>query len=319
MGLVFSKDENYNEQDLIVTPTFNLENPLPIKEDQKFFKKAEDLIDEGFTILEDFKQYTGCNSLIRRAISQPSNESIRSAWIAVVPLVERQIKYFEFSNYISSFFLPGIFNRICIRTDEIEPIDYLVQHQSLVKQFLDLMDIIVMFDTIKMETPDLQNDFSYYRRFVSRKRDGYDFSKKLFKQGDGVKISLFFAQSTPMLKAFVFAVNDFKIKSGLEHKYILKTIAVLANVCTNMLKKKVFKIGSIKLFCIRAIVGLILSYDQLELKGAFNPDSPIDLKNSLTLLKNYQPTQYRLISMIKFSKHFNDNTTPNHILTIFDN
>ena len=45
------------------------------------------------------------------------------------------------------------------------------EYQSIVKQFAKLLEFVLIFDECKMETPALQNDFSYYRRTSQRMRN----------------------------------------------------------------------------------------------------------------------------------------------------
>jgi len=42
--------------------------------------------------------------------------------------------------------------------------------QALVKLLADLFDFVLRFDELKMATPVIQNDFSYYRRNARKKK-----------------------------------------------------------------------------------------------------------------------------------------------------
>ena len=52
------------------------------------------------------------------------------------------------------------------------PYDHLRTQQALVKQFAEIIDFVLKFDDLKMTTPSVQNDFSYYRRTISRMQTG---------------------------------------------------------------------------------------------------------------------------------------------------
>jgi hypothetical protein len=40
--------------------------------------------------------------------------------------------------------------------------------QALAKQFAELLQFVLAFDEQKLKNPSIQNDFSYYRRTLSR-------------------------------------------------------------------------------------------------------------------------------------------------------
>ncbi len=51
----------------------------------------------------------------------------------------------------------------------LPPLEQLEARQALAKQFAHILDFVLRFDELKMKTPAMQNDFSYYRRTMSRK------------------------------------------------------------------------------------------------------------------------------------------------------
>lgn len=42
------------------------------------------------------------------------------------------------------------------------------QLQALAKQFAEILHFVLKFDDLKMNNPAIQNDFSYYRRTLSK-------------------------------------------------------------------------------------------------------------------------------------------------------
>lgn len=84
--------------------------------------------------------------------------------------------------------------------------------QALVKQFAEILEFVLKFDEHKMKTPAIQNDFSYYRRTLTR--------ASLVRQDNGEtdvvvsnemanRMSLFYAHATPMLRALSCATTNF--------------------------------------------------------------------------------------------------------------
>ena len=60
--------------------------------------------------------------------------------------------------------LPQILQTLCIGDVNKN----LERHQALARILCQLLDFVFEFDSLKMKTPQIQNDFSYYRRCLSR-------------------------------------------------------------------------------------------------------------------------------------------------------
>ena len=100
----------------------------------------------------------------------------------------------------------------------------LTDRQALVKQFADLLFFILSFDDLKMMNSNVQNDFSFYRRQLSRQ--GMGASKELtdrlpVKDELAGVMSFFYADPTPMLNSFIGATMGFlgKVRSDL-HAFV---------------------------------------------------------------------------------------------------
>lgn len=85
-----------------------------------------------------------------------------------------------------------------------------------------------------MKTPAIQNDFSYYRRTVSRQRP--DYSKQHIVNSEMAnRMSLFYAQATPMLKVLSEATSKFVQDNEGDQMNTTETIGTMAKVCLRML------------------------------------------------------------------------------------
>lgn len=90
-----------------------------------------------------------------------------------------------------------------------------------------------------MKTPAIQNDFSYYRRSVSRggiinvepHPDGPHISAELAN-----RMSLFYAQATPMLKVLSEATSQFVNDNQQDLENTTETLSTMAKVCLRMLE-----------------------------------------------------------------------------------
>lgn len=87
-----------------------------------------------------------------------------------------------------------------------------------------------------MKTPAIQNDFSYYRRTVSRQRNVEDTSQLLVSTELANRMSLFYAHATPMLKVLSEATSKFVRDNADDVDNTTETLGTMAKVCLRMLE-----------------------------------------------------------------------------------
>lgn len=92
----------------------------------------------------------------------------------------------------------------------------------------------------QMKTPAIQNDFSYYRRSVSR---GGLINAELPPGEEphitaevANRMSLFYAQATPMLKVLSEATSQFVNDNQQDLENTTETLSTMAKVCLRMLE-----------------------------------------------------------------------------------
>ncbi len=96
------------------------------------------------------------------------------------------------------------------------PYEKTENYQSTCKKFADILHIAARFDELKVSNPNIQNDFSYYRRTLSKMRMTNNVScyreKNLISKSNIVvvvndelanRMSLFYAESSPMSKILI--------------------------------------------------------------------------------------------------------------------
>lgn len=128
------------------------------------------------------------------------------AWNAVQPAVGKLKRYFEYSASLEDA-LPELLGAL---TGSDAPVyRVLEQRQAIAKLLADVLDFAFQFDALKMKTPSMQNDFSYYRRTLSRGKLDHsaDIKTAMVEDELASRISLFYAQPNPMLKTVTDAVN----------------------------------------------------------------------------------------------------------------
>lgn len=83
----------------------------------------------------------------------------------------------------------------------------------------------------QMKTPAIQNDFSYYRRVVSRQR--LDANNAVIPSDVANRMSLFYAHATPMLKVLSEATSRFVETHSSDTENTTETLGKLfpSNFC----------------------------------------------------------------------------------------
>ena len=130
-------------------------------------------------------------------------------------------------------------------SDSMTPLKHLETQQALVKQFSCILDFVLKFDDLKMLNPSIQNDFSFYRRTISRLRSPNPNSvPELMSIPDlspefANRMSLFYANATPMLRALSDATLNFVTSNPhLPIENITETLGTMAKVCQRMIENQ---------------------------------------------------------------------------------
>jgi len=296
----------------------DLENAKPSSdEERQIYDTVAAVLNKAPSILEKLQNYSGCEESIRKAITTPGAETEDLAWNAVVPAVEQLKEFYDFSLELESCF-PKLLIALC-KTD---PKHNIASQQALAKQLADVFDFVLRFDDLKMVNPAIQNDFSYYRRTLNRKKITKTDNNITIRDELANRMSLFFAYPTPMMNV----VNETTVKflaqdSSVPRDNVTTALATMANVCQEMMVLK--KFGSndhTNLFCLRAMTGSIILFDHLHAQGAFSKKSPINIKGCITVLKNFQGGQTDgLLNALRFTTiHLNDPDTPGAIKQLLE-
>eukprot|EP01105_Mastigella_eilhardi_P028654 TRINITY_DN95_c2_g1_i3.p1 TRINITY_DN95_c2_g1~~TRINITY_DN95_c2_g1_i3.p1 ORF type:complete len:346 (+),score=132.09 TRINITY_DN95_c2_g1_i3:88-1038(+) len=291
---------------------FDFDNAVPSAEEQGLWNQIHSVLQQGPALLEKLKAYTGCETYIRAAITNPCPENEETAWNKVLPGVDQLQEFFDFSLQLEQHF-PKLIVALC----KDDPKASLANKQALAKQLGDVFDFVLRFDDAKMINPAIQNDFSYYRRTLNR--------MKLAKKDGNIKVrdelanrmSLFFAYPTPMMKVISETTAKFldANKTTIPKENVNEALAVMANTCCDMVDKKRFDKPDTNLFCLRAMVGALILYDHIADGGAFNKKSPIHVKDCVTVLKAFNEANIDgLMNALRFTTvHLNDQDTPSAI------
>uniref|UniRef100_A0A2K5IYR1 CYRIA/CYRIB Rac1 binding domain-containing protein n=1 Tax=Colobus angolensis palliatus TaxID=336983 RepID=A0A2K5IYR1_COLAP len=299
--------------DLEQGPNFFLdfENAQPTESEKEIYNQVNVVLKDAEGILEDLQSYRGAGHEIREAIQHPADEKLQEkAWGAVVPLVGKLKKFYEFSQRLEAA-LRGLLG--ALTSTPYSPTQHLEREQALAKQFAEILHFTLRFDELKMTNPAIQNDFSYYRRTLSRMR-----INNVPAEGENEvnnelanRMSLFYAEATPMLKTLSDATTKFVSEAAALCCYS-------SSCCRRDLSKEYrsrFTNEETVSFCLRVMVGVIILYDHVHPVGAFAKTSKIDMKGCIKVLKDQPPNSVEgLLNALRYTtKHLNDETTSKQI------
>lgn len=306
----------------------DFENAKPTSEEQEVWEVVNTVLESSSNILEDLKNYQGASEEIRVAIGNPRNDELQEvAWNCVLPLVAKLKVFYEFSIELESV-VPQLLYALCVNstgsTGSNGTQTQLDKKQALAKQFAEILHFTLKFDDLKMTNPNIQNDFSYYRRTLSRKRmarddEGANDQAQVTTEMAN-RMSLFYAYPTPLLKSLSDATSKFVSENkDLPIENTTDMLSTLCVLCRLMVENaeiyKRFENDETKLFVLSVMVGVIILYDHVHPVGAFSKTSAIDMRAAIKALKE-QPkgTVDGLFNALRYTtKHLNDESTPKNI------
>jgi len=286
---------------------FDFGSPEPHDEgERRIYEQVKEALDEGPKILELLRGYEGCEEPIRKALNDPGPKTEQAAWKAVSKAVDKLYEFYKFSLTLEKVW-PLLMDAECQDDDG----ESLRGNVSLAKQVAQLFDFVFHFDEAKMINPAIQNDFSYYRRVLSRMKNANKEEKAKVKVDEELanKMSFFFAYPTPMMKVVIDATTEFD-KSARPR--LIGGLAMIANLCLRQLEAKNDEAasGQQAMLFLCAMTGCIILVDHLHDEGAFHAKSPVRIKAAITALKNHaEPTDFLLNSLRFTTLHLNDEQT----------
>ncbi|KAI9314455.1 hypothetical protein BX666DRAFT_2020116 [Dichotomocladium elegans] len=301
---------------------FDLANATPSADDSQLYNRlCTLLVKPGPGLLETLRNYKSAATEVRNAIASPTSENEEIAWHAVLPIVSMLQEFHSYANGLRDA-VPELLNVLC-KGDVGKNLE---RHQGLTKLFADMLDFVFEFDYLKMRSPTLQNDFSYYRRMLQRGRYGAaadakksDLRNAMDQSDQANRISLFIAYPTPMLKCVIDTTTEFVTQNRLQRN-VGDYLTALWAACFQTLSKKRAMSASLVGFCLKVMVVSIILYDHIDPNGVFSKGSPINIKNSVKMIQTAHSNVYNipeessasnLMSALRYnSKHLNDDSTP---------
>ncbi|KNC22434.1 hypothetical protein FF38_08858 [Lucilia cuprina] len=291
----------------------DFENAAPTETEREIYEEVERVLKESEAVLEEIQVYKGAGKEIREAIADPSLQE--KAWSAVLPLVIKLKRCYEHSLELEKI-VPKLLGQLV--GGKLNPTQHLETQQALVKQLAEILEFVLKFDEHKMKTPAIQNDFSYYRRIVSRQR--IDATNNMLVPTElANRMSLFYAHATPMLKVLSEATSKFVNDNADDVENTTETLGTMAKVCLRMLENpkllQQIEREETHLLVLRVMVGLVILYDHVHPVGAFARGAHVDVKGCVRLLQAQPAIKAEpLLNALRYTtKHLNEENTPKNI------
>ncbi|XP_077867928.1 CYFIP-related Rac1 interactor B-like [Saccoglossus kowalevskii] len=341
---ILAKDESASKIDIFL----DFENAQPTHPEFEVWQIVNSVLVHSDRVLEDLQKYRGAGEEIRQAISNPSHDQLQQiAWNAVVPLVAKLKGYYDYSLNLDKVTYQthcnGQSDKVTDQTQcndqsdkvtdqthcngESDKVTYQTHCNEQSDKVTNQTHCNDQSDKVTDQTHcNGESDKVTYQTHCNEQSDKV--TTKLTNGDDGSdvnnemanRMSLFYAQATPMLKMLSDATTRFVSENkNLPIENTTDLLSTMAAVCKTMLEHDAhytrFKNEDTVLFCLRVMVGVIILYDHVHPVGAFDKKSSIDIKGCIKVLKVQHPTKVEgLLNALRYtSKHFNDDSTPKNI------
>ncbi|KAJ2182330.1 hypothetical protein GGF45_000906 [Coemansia sp. RSA 551] len=141
------------------------------------------------------------------------------------------------------------------------------------------------FDALKASIPAIQNDFSYYRRTLSRsaQTQDADIARYIIPHDVSNQMSLFYAYHNPMVRTVIDSATKFAQESGNE-QIVLDCLSALAAGSASTVKHARADSAKSERMCMLVLVTCCILYDWISPKGVSDAQSGIDAKAALDLV-----------------------------------
>eukprot|EP00485_Elphidium_margaritaceum_P013968 CAMPEP_0202730366 /NCGR_PEP_ID=MMETSP1385-20130828/186602_1 /ASSEMBLY_ACC=CAM_ASM_000861 /TAXON_ID=933848 /ORGANISM="Elphidium margaritaceum" /LENGTH=351 /DNA_ID=CAMNT_0049396639 /DNA_START=27 /DNA_END=1082 /DNA_ORIENTATION=- len=346
MGALFTALFNSNSELKNFELNWNdIEKSHPM--DASLHNECQKLLQMCREIQTSIDNYEGGKDFIANAMraehnSEEQKEMIRTAMIHVIPNAALCQSWFQFAGQLSSFMSQRLLPHLAVpiidgindhhhHQDDNDDEDdekksaavadhavseiTIMAHQALTFEFATILDTILTFDQKKMRCPQIQNDFSFYKRNLGKRHEAWlnDLQWSVSNEKAGF-ISMFLAHALPLQKEVATQLAS--------NAQCLKVLAIFCNACYDLLKENKFKDDAAsQQLALRAMTAAFVIYDHGNEAGAFQRSSLTKAAKIVAMIATEYVSLYgnkehtdALGNMIKYGTiHFNDAQTPMNI------
>lgn len=235
--------------------------------------------------MNSMRDYPGAAAEIRDALNEPNSSEVQQrAWESVQALVRRLQEAYSFGQELESL-ISALLESLCSAEQTAK--EHLEQQQALFTQFALIIDFVIKFDEVKMKTPTMTNDLSYYKRVHRRfKAEG------ALSDEEVSKMSIFYAQHTPMMRLLTECTGAFmSAHKNLPVNTTSECLAAIADICRGLvanseLRQRLQKPEETVPLCLRVMVGVCVLYDYVHPLGVFARGTLVDIRACIRILKD---------------------------------
>lgn len=276
MGAILSSFLNPDLPSDIVIDFDRLEKPTNAAE-LELFQLGQDIIEQAQAQIIVVESYQGCEQLIRQSMAQPQNEALQlQCFEGMFPNVNRIKDYFKLAKSMEDFVKRTC--KLCSSTGATQP--------GLLKTLATVFNFALKLDRAKMMHPALQNDFSQYRRALSKQQRHPGLP---VVETDANTISMFLAQSSPVTYLMCSGLT-----SGGDAAANAKFLADFAHICCAFVMREK-QPGTHAVFALTAMTVCFLLYDAIMPSGVFAKGGAIDVKSCVQQLKQLRDVETRQV------------------------
>ncbi|KAI9291914.1 DUF1394-domain-containing protein [Neoconidiobolus thromboides FSU 785] len=311
MGALFSSLKSSSSEITPINLKVNLTNPTPNSNENSHANITE-FLDTSNGLLEKFKKYKGCSEEIRQAISFPTDENHLIAWSALQDPINLTVKLYRYSLSLEKS-LVELLEFLC-QNNNIH--GSLEENQYSTKLLLDALGYAFKFDELKTKNSDIQNDFSFYRRSISK----FKMMEKGLKETDltisdeeANHLSLFLAHHTPMFNTVSQTIKALVAKNPPIQGKLEKLFSGLVGISYHKISEPSTD-SELRENLLRALVSSTILYDNLRPEGMFAKGTTCDIKSIVKTIQGHggRNTEH-LMNGLRFNLvHLNDKVTPKH-------
>jgi len=248
------------------------------------YDKLQRAMVQGTKILDVIGKYKDGGKKIRgRLMGCKDAAEQPKIFIELLPYVQTVKDFHDFAESLGDI-LPLVAKEL-IKAKTLE------HQQAFIKLFADSLDFIRRFDLKKTFTPEIQNDFAYYKRSLGKFGKVPEVKSQLpLNPQDASMVSMFLGPSGPMVNYISRKLST--AFPGKEQENLTMLLANIANIlCSAVMQKKMSDAANT--YCLGAMTGAIVMYDLIAAGtgGVFAKDSKIDMKACCKMIKGVTELQ----------------------------
>lgn len=274
------------------------------------YERAEVALQEYEHCIQFLKNYQANSKLVQQALANPNDQKIRQeAFEGMFPNVDGIRSFYDLSANLNAA-VCDILRIVASPHGGVGNSNY----QALVVKLAALFEAVFLFDWAKMSKPAVQNDFSFYRRELSRNTSN---PRAPVNDSQASAISMFVAQGSPLLSTLTNDLSNL-VKSV---RGLVPFLADFANLTAFSASRYTSKGAApdpdaLQTILLSSVIAAVL-YDKIDQEGAFVKGSAVSMKRLVQALRawNGENSSAALSTLQYSSRSFN--RAPSNIRKLF--